>query len=307
MRLIDIVHKAVRASVLCSVGLMCVCCSADHDGPSVLVSSTTAPASARSMPSTTVQPTSSVPVTTSENPVRSTLPGRLAGLLDCGDVKSNYEGPDPDPGLHCVLRAEDHTGLLFEVLGSPAITINVYDTQGRFRQTLRQQVDRPGYEMPFLSDLDGTGRQELLVVTTSGGTGGEDVAVWHAIGDSDRFSFAGTMFGFPQGVQQTVDGFIAIYTHGGAGSGVVTLYRFVDDKLVTLAVLDVEASADPYHPQWQTNGSAKCALDRTSGRTDVTDGRAMADRNAALVAAGIDPATAEEHFCSEPWVGDLYR
>ncbi|MFD6357597.1 hypothetical protein [Nocardia tengchongensis] len=261
-----------------------------------------------SLRSTAASPTSTTLATTSPQarPVLEPLPAPLTGLPDCAEVKPDYKAPDPDPALHCVLREEDRTGLLFEVLGAPAITINVYDAQGQRRQSVRQQVVRPQHEMQFLADLDGTGGEELLVVTASGGSGGEELAVWHASDTTGQFAFAGTMFGFPYRMQRTTDGFVAIYAHASAGSGEVTISRFVDDKLVTLAVLDVEVAAGTYHPDWHTNGTAKCALKRTSNDTAVPDAQAMAERNTQLAAAGIDPTTAEDHFCSQPWVGTLY-
>ncbi|QVI20634.1 hypothetical protein KHQ06_31665 [Nocardia tengchongensis] len=132
-----------------------------------------------SLRSTAASPTSTTPATTSPQarPVLEPLPAPLTGLPDCAEAKPDYKAPDPDPALHCVLREEDRTGLLFEVLGAPAITINVYDAQGQRRQSVRQQVVRPQHEMPFLADLDGTGGEELLVVTASGGSGGEELAV----------------------------------------------------------------------------------------------------------------------------------
>ena len=83
----------------------------------------------------------------------------------------------------------------------------------------------------------------------------------------------------------------------------------MDDKLVTVAVLDSPGGGgcSPTGPGsdsrgWVRTGDVLCALTED----DYPPG-AKAQRTAALEAAGIDPATAQERLCTQPWVASIYR
>lgn len=233
----------------------------------------------------------------------SKTPSRLDTLPECSTIHPEYFKPDPDPALDCVLRSTDSAKLVFEVLGTPPETVKVFGPDGALRQTISQPVNMPQRNTPFLGDLDRDGRDELLIVTSAGGNGGQTMAVWRADQQSGQFSSTGEIFGFPD-FRITDEGFTAFYSHTGAGSGILSLVRFVDNKLTAIATLEVQTLdwEDPAPvPNWTINGGTKCAL----VTSDDPAKRAAQDK--VLTDAGVDPATAQEHFCSQEWVGKIYR
>jgi len=232
-------------------------------------------------------------------------PARGDALPDCATVDRYAAGAASD----CRTVSTDRLGLTFEgrttAVGphSYRTAVTVLDGGGDQRQVITEHTDHDYAPRYLLRDLDADGRDELLIITGSGGTGGETMAVWRARDEATTFAPAGEVFGF-RTFWQTADGFTAQYAHLGARAGTVTLSRFVDDQLVTVAELRVQAAdwpEPPGHPDWERNGATKCAL----SRDDHPPG-ALAERTAALRDADIDPAGAQHRFCAEPWVADLY-
>ena len=235
---------------------------------------------------------------------------RLAALPDCAKVQQENGQrrgiPQlmPDPKLDCALRSSDERKLTLEVLGSPPITVKVFDSSGAQRQVFRQNVNSVYEYVPFLDDLDKDGRDEVVIVTRVG-NGWEDMAIWRATGESAVFVDAGEVDGSTK-FWKTADGFVATYAHTGAGSGAIPMMRFEGDQLVVEAMLDVAVPDWPDEPnfphEWVFSGNTKCAL------TNIDDPKGLlAKQSRTLASLGIDPATASEHFCSEPWVATLYR
>lgn len=224
--------------------------------------------------------------TSGQQPVDQLI--RLSTLPACDSAKPpvSSNAPDPDPQLDCVLKSSDKLKLTFEVLGVPPETIKVFNAQGREQQSFTQKVDHPEYATPLLQDLDDDNRDEILIPTTAGGTGGKDYEIWRARGDSSEFHDTGSLFGSPQ-FWKTTDGLFANYTHDSATSGKATFYRFSQDKLTTVATLEVGADIDDSSGQVL---GVKCKLSDSSG----------------LLAAEIDPTTAEHKLCSESWIQTIY-
>lgn len=227
---------------------------------------------------------------------------RLAGLPHCDTLAPPPANAKPDAGLDCTVSTNDGSGTLFEVLGTPARTIRVFNGDGALTQTIRIPESAVGQRLPFVDDVDQDKREELLVVTASGGEG-ETLDIWRAPQNTNRFEMTGTVFGFPR-FWSTPDRFAGIQSHRGADAGTVTLFRFVDNRLVPLALLDTERREGngPIDPKWKLNSNVLCAMNTS----DDPPG-AFAARNDALRAAGLDPGTAEEHLCMQPWVRGLYR
>lgn len=234
----------------------------------------------------------------------SPAPSRLDSLPSCFSIKPQATEPDPDPKLDCVLRSNDSAKLTFEALGTPPITIKVYEPTGTLSQTFTVPVNKPERTPPLIADLDRDGRDELIVVSDVG-SGGDTLDIWRAHKDSGKFASAGQMFGYPD-FRITDERFTALYASTGAGSGRVSIYRFVNDKVVEVGSLFVQAAdwPDPPDPArtWYTNGNTLCSFNND----DNPPGRAAA-RNQALTDAGIDPATAQDRFCKQSWVADVYR
>lgn len=220
--------------------------------------------------------------------------------VDCATVKISYEPKLQDQHVRCVLSIEN---LTLDVSSDPAWSFGLRD-----KDTVVQRFSEPTQAAgetavaPLLQDIDNSGKPVLLVVTDRGGTGGEPMAVWRLTGSPPRFVRAGELFGFRH-FYRSSEGFFGNYAHSSAASGTVTLYRWVDDKLVAVAVLDTQAAQAPVggdSRSWVRNGDVLCALDED-------DPGPAAQRTAALQAAGVDPATAQERFCTQPWVASLYR
>lgn len=228
---------------------------------------------------------------------------RLAGLPTCDTIAPRPGNAQPDPALDCTIRTSDGSGVIFEVTGAPAGTIRVFNGSGAQLQTIR--VPNPIFHqrLPFLQDLDQDKREELLVVTATGNPAGDLMDVWRARPNSDQFDMTGTIFGVPR-FWMTSDRFIGLFSRNGNDAGVAALFRFVDNKLSVLALLDTERRVDnkPLDPKWRLNANVKCAMNVSDDPVG-----ALGARMDALRAAGVDPATAEEHFCLQPWVAALYR
>ncbi|BDB42439.1 MULTISPECIES: hypothetical protein [Mycobacterium] len=222
-------------------------------------------------------------------------------LVDCANVKIDL-GPMKDQQVRCVLTVK---GMTLEVSSDPAWSFSLRDHGGAVQQFSEptEEIGETGV-VPLLQDIDNSGTPVLLVVTGRGGTGGEPMAAWRLTGSPARFVRAGELFGFRR-FFVSAEGFFGNYAHSSAIAGTVTLYRWVDDKLTTVAVLDTQAAqAAPDDPQrrWVRNGDVLCALSE-----DDYPAGARAQRDAALRAAGMDPATAQDRFCTQPWVASIYR
>lgn len=238
------------------------------------------------------------------NTSTSPPPSRLDSLPACSSIKPQAVEPDPDPALDCVLRSDDSAKLRFEVLGTPPLTIKVYEPNGNLTQTFTVPVDKPERTPPLLADLDRDGRDELVVIDNVG-SDGDTLDVWRVGKDSGKYSRAGQVFGYPD-FRITDEGFTAFYASTGAGSGRVSVYRFVDDKIVEVGNMFVQAAdwPDPPDPAraWYTNDNTLCSFNFD----DDPPGR-VAARNQALTDAGIDPPTAQDRFCKQSWVAEIYR
>lgn len=227
--------------------------------------------------------------------------------LPCPSVSLGIQQKLQDQHVRCVLHIDDRLSL--DVSSDPAWSFTLRNA-GAVAQDFREPTDDIGESgaVPLLQDIDNHEPPELLVVTGRGGTGGEPMAVWRLTaqtGQPPRFVRSGNLFGFRH-FYQTPEGFFGNYAHSSAASGTVQLYRWVDDKLVEVALLDMQVAEmgpvpDPQR-EWVRNGNVLCSLDIDDHPADT-----RAARTSALQAAGIDPATAAQRFCTQPWVASIYR
>jgi len=225
----------------------------------------------------------------------------------CPSVSIGIQPKLQDQHVRCVLQVG--ASLTLDVSSDPAWSFTLRNA-GAVAQQFREPTDEIGEtgEVPLLQDIDSSGSPELLVIIGRGGTGGEPMAVWRLAGQPGqppRFVRAGKLFGFRR-FYQTAEGFFGNYAHSSAASGTVQLYRWVDDKLVEVALLDMQVAETRPDPDperdWVRNGNVLCGLN-----TDDYPAGARAARTAALQAAGIDPATAAQRFCAQPWVASIYK
>jgi hypothetical protein len=222
----------------------------------------------------------------------------------CPSVSIDFKPKLADQHVRCVLQV--NTSLALDVSSDPAWSFTLRNA-GAVAQEFREPTTEIGETgvAPLLQDIDNSGTPVLLIVVGSGGTGGEPMAVWRLTGPPTRFVRAGKIFGFRR-FYQTPEGFFGNYAHSSAASGIVQLYRWVDDKLVDVALLDLQVAEMPPDPHsghdWVRNGNVLCGL---NNEDDPAGARAA--RIAALQAAGIDPATAQQRFCTQPWVASIYK
>ncbi|MEZ0366165.1 hypothetical protein ACAG26_21060 [Mycobacterium sp. pUA109] len=215
----------------------------------------------------------------------------------CESVDLSYGKTLAEQHVRCVLGVNAHLSL--DVTSDPAWSF-VVRRDGAPGQTFREPTDAIGETgvVPLLQDIDDDGIPELLVVTGRGGTGGEPMAVWRLADQTQQFVRAGDLFG-KRLFYRTPEGFFGNYAHASAMSGGVALYRWANNTLTEVAVLDMAVAGnrppeDPPGHDWVKNGNTLCAL-------------AGGDYAASLRAAGIDPATAQQRFCAQPWVATVYR
>lgn len=223
-------------------------------------------------------------------------------LPSCQTVDISYKPPLRDQHIRCELVVDENRTIT--VSSDPAWSFNLR-SDGLTTQEFREPTDQIGESgaVPLLQDIDKSGNPVLLVIVGRGGTGGEPMAVWRLSGQ--QFVRAGELFGFRRFYRSAV-GFFGNYAHSSAASGVVSLYRWDADKLVKAITLDVQVADLPRFPddrgEWIRNGNVDC----TVSTNDYPLG-SLAERQAAMRSAGIDPATAAHQFCTQPWVGTLYR
>ncbi|WP_135453790.1 hypothetical protein [Mycobacterium sp. DL99] len=242
-----------------------------------------------------------VPTTTSAGSPRTTEPQALPA---CATVSISFEPALDAQNIRCALTLDDHSTIT--VSSDPAWSFSLQNG-GKTVQEFREPTDKIGQTgvAAMLQDIDQSGSPVLLVVTGRGGTGGEPMAVWRLTGQPPHFVRAGELFGFRQ-FYRTPEGFFGNYAHSGAGAGTVTLYRWDADTLAEALALDVQVPDWPKSPgdnrEWIRNRNVDCALDNA----DYPPG-ALATRTASMKAAGVDPATAAQQFCTQPWVATIYR
>ncbi|ADG97759.1 conserved hypothetical protein [Segniliparus rotundus DSM 44985] len=230
----------------------------------------------------------------SPGPAASSQLIRLAGLPDCGKAIAD------DPKLDCAIKSSDSAKLMLEAIGPRPYTIKVFDASGAQRQVFVQQdpdPDRAG--LPEFKDLDGDGRDEVLIPTSGGGGGGRVYEVWHASGGAQTYADAGQIFGLGLFNRTTDGAFFAQYGASGTGAMVFDFYRFVGVELVEVLRLDVRRKIDDVSGEVV---GVTCVLSG-DGYPEGARGR----RDGALRAAGLDPETARQRYCAEPWVQSVFR
>ena len=251
----------------------------------------------RSAPETTADSSA----TTTASSTASTVAAPAAPA--CGTVEIPFDPPLSEQHVRCTLRIDEHLSLAVSSDPAWSFTLKSDGTATQEFQELTDKIGETGVA-PMLADIDHSGKPVLLVVTGVGGTGGEPMAVWRLTAD-EKFVRAGELFGF-RTFYRTPEGFFGNYAHSSASSGGVTLYRWDGDTLAEVVNLDVQVAGSPSYPsetrEWIHNGNVECTLNDS----DYPPG-AAAKRDEAMKAAGVDPATAAQHFCNQDWVSTLYK
>ncbi|WP_327141372.1 hypothetical protein [Nocardia sp. NBC_01327] len=260
----------VRNFAVCSVAavstlLLSGCSSPPADGPAPAVETTT-PA-----PETAPAPPAEAP------------PEPASELPPCGDIGTAAMPAD------CQLQSRDPAGITFEIrhTGSPAhlvTTVTLLDSAGAFVQTLVEpEADAPG-AVPKLRDLDGNGRDELVIPIFLA-TANMRYAVYHANGDSLEYHRAGELAGI--GIDTSASGYVVVSARAEYASWDVEFWKFSPDDLTPI----VTAQVRPIDDGTGKVAGTTCAVIDSGG----------------LAATGLTPTQADTQFCAEPAVTRVRR
>jgi hypothetical protein len=259
----------VRGAVLAAVLVAGACSS---DGAKKIEVSTAGSPSA-TQPSATG---SSAPATTSP-----TMPSQAQGpsqLPMCSDVAAADRGQHTD----CRLQSADTAGLSFEVRHATSdhgttVTVDVNGRDGRHLQTITEaETDTPAE--PRLQDLDGDGRDELIVPRELFVVGNVEYAIYHVSGT--EFTRSGIVLG--REIASTASGYVASSAHVSAIGSAVGFWKFEGAQLRPV----VTASIDPVTEEDGTIVAFQCTITDDGG----------------LAGTGLSADQARQKFCNEPIV-----
>ncbi len=163
-------------------------------------------------------------------------------LAQCRNILSSVGAKN------CEFTSTDALGLRFEkrIVGTSA-RIRIFTSSGVMVQTVSHAIeDSPESGIMLLRDLDGDGRDELLLSLDTGGAHpNSHWALWRKTGNSTQFRAVraphlrddvmhdvGALFG--SDFWHAGDGFIAEYGTGPTRSWLTRIYRFDSDELAPI-------------------------------------------------------------------------
>ncbi|UFS99732.1 hypothetical protein [Nocardia huaxiensis] len=148
-------------------------------------------------------------------------------------------GPAASPP-DCTLESHDDTGITFDVKrtgsgNAVTVTIDVHDANHELTQTITEPDTQSMAENPKLRDIDGDGRDELMVPLQSAANN-LAYAVYHSY-DGVEFVRAGEVSGL--GIESTADGYTAISAKNGTQGWDIGFWTFASGKLIPLVTAQV--------------------------------------------------------------------
>ena len=204
--------------------------------------------------------------------------------LSFGAASPASAGPLPDCAnkfgaaqqANCQLTSSLPSGPRFEKRATGNnVEIRILAKDGSAAQTITETVPaNTGSGIPLLRDIDGDGRDDLLLSISDGGAhGNPDWAVWRPVGSSTQFQrMSGGLFG--NEFWSAGDGYTASYASGGGWS--VGFSRIENDAFALVARVGRSAPAGIPEP-----GSPLCSLQNSPN----------------LERYGFTKETAEQKFC----------
>lgn len=211
-------------------------------------------------------------------------------LAQCRNILSSVGAKN------CELTSTDALGLRFEkrIVGTSA-RIRIFTRSGVMVQTVSHAIeDSPESGIMLLRDLDGDGRDELLLSLDTGGAHpNSHWALWRTTGNSTQFRAVraphlrddvmhdvGALFG--SDFWHAGDGFIAEYGTGPTRSWLTRIYRFDGDELAPIVSVQndgvgMDGTAGPCrlttsYDLRRTNLTADQARDRFCAATEKRRG-----------------------------------
>jgi hypothetical protein len=231
------------------------------------------------------------PVETASGPSVEPAAQKRMPLPDCGEVRPEDAGGDVFTHQDCRLQSADAAGLAFEARYSqPApdqqqrIAIQVVGPGDATLQTIEETIEHT-FGAPLLQDVDGDGRDELLVPLLTGNVN-TTWAVWRATGEETTFKRIGELSGVDLG--HTEDGYVTAAGRSSAKSFVVHYFRIENDALKP--VVDVTVTALELGPDDKIVAET-CEVEDAGG----------------LAATGLDAAAAKAKFCEDPAATGIYQ
>ncbi|MBL1074506.1 hypothetical protein JK358_08860 [Nocardia sp. 2] len=188
--------------------------------------------------------------------------------------------PLPD----CTLESHDATGRTFDVkrtgIGNAiTLTIDVFDADGTATQTISEPDTQALADNPKLRDIDGDGRDELIVPLQAAGAN-TAYAIYHSA-DGVEYTRAGEVSGL--GIESTPDGYTAISAKNGTQGWDISFWTFESGTLTPLLTAQVTFVYD--------------------GNQKVVDNQCTVVDDGGLYSTGVQSqAAARAKFCAEPVV-----
>ncbi|SDQ58127.1 hypothetical protein SAMN04489765_0973 [Tsukamurella pulmonis] len=239
-------------------------------------------------------------------------PTAVATVAGCASEEIRSR-PSATAAIHCTFTSPRFPQLTFEfsdpgVPAAPAAPdrtqrVVVYDGQNP-AQTIEETTRAPHTSVPRVRDLANDTHGQLFTTVDSSEGVGQRTTVWRAHGLRGPFVRAGELTGYVDRITAVDDSYNVIYASAPLASGVYTVFRLVDDRVVDLVRLPV-APATPvvdrgWTRPWLTVGNTLCLL-KTPTEEEL---RALADagwQSRTDVDRGLI-----QRLCQTSWVRDTY-
>ncbi len=146
----------------------------------------------------------------------------------------------------CALDSDDGSGLILNVkygapkdgdeYGEAQIEIKTAAADGTAQQTITETSEFV-YGFPTLQDLDGDGRNELLVPLMTGNVN-TVYAVWRGTPETHEYTRAGEISGVS--FEAKNNGMFSASSRGSAASWATSYYKFIDGNITNIATAMIE-------------------------------------------------------------------
>lgn len=165
-------------------------------------------------------------------------------LPDCATVEPTDAGNAGWKMVDCRVQSSDRVGLAFEARytqpdgGGPGkVSVQVVAPGDATLQTIEEEILNT-FNHPFLQDIDGDGRDELLIPLVTGNVN-TSWAIWRAKGEETQFVRLEELSGID--VDRTDDGFITTSARSSASSWEIGYWQMDGDDLEPVVTVSVSA------------------------------------------------------------------